>query len=141
MRIPLFATAIVGLLVSGYLLVTYLTGGPIICGEWGSCEAVRGSAYASFAGLPTPAYGVIFYLVLAIGAVLATPDRQSHLRAPLALLTAIGVVVSAVLTYIEAFVIHAWCVWCVVSAVITVVAFIIVWTNLYLWRAAAKPKF
>jgi uncharacterized membrane protein len=36
----------------------------------------------------------------------------------------LGMVFSAYLTYLEAFVIHAWCQWCVASAIIMVVAFI-----------------
>jgi uncharacterized membrane protein len=45
---------------------------------------------------------------------------------PLALLGGgiIGVLFSAYLTYLEAFVIHAWCQWCVSSAIIMVLAFL-----------------
>lgn len=129
MRKVLFTIAILGLLVSGYLFIEYVTGGPIVCGKWGSCEAVRASAYAYLLGLPTPAYGLIFYSVLALGAILTTPTTAARLRLPLRLLTVIGVGTSIWLTYIEAFVIHAWCIWCVASAVLTVLAFVVVWTS------------
>ena len=37
----------------------------------------------------------------------------------------IGLVFTAYLTYLEAFVIHAWCQWCVVSAVLIAVIFLV----------------
>jgi len=45
---------------------------------------------------------------------------------PLGLLGGVilGVGFSAYLTYLEAFVIHAWCQWCVSSAIIMVLAFL-----------------
>jgi uncharacterized membrane protein len=36
-----------------------------------------------------------------------------------------GLAFSAYLTYLEAFVIHAWCQWCVVSAALAVLVFIL----------------
>ena len=36
----------------------------------------------------------------------------------------VGVGFSAYLTYLEAFVIHAWCQWCVASAIIMVLVFL-----------------
>ncbi|MAF80681.1 hypothetical protein CL628_01570 [bacterium] len=127
MRIPLFLIAVLGLLVSGYLFVTYTSGGPIECGVGHGCDTVRASQYASFLGVPTPAYGLLFYLLLAVSALMATPVNRSWIRWPLSLLTAAGLVVSAGLTYIEAFVIDAWCMWCVVSALLALVAFLLVW--------------
>jgi len=130
MRRILFVIAILGLLVSGYLAVVYITGGPIVCGEAHGCETVRASQYSSFIGIPTPLFGVIFYLLLAAGAILFTPGNRRRLAWPLALLTAIGLLTSAWLTYLEAFVINAWCFWCVISALLTVAAAVIVWGKL-----------
>jgi uncharacterized membrane protein len=127
MRKSLFVIAVAGLLVSGYLFVTYVTGAPIVCNTDHGCEIVRGSIYSSFFGIPTPAFGLLFYALLAIGALLWTPSYARLLRLPLALLTGIGVATSAYLTYLEAFVVEAWCSWCVVSAILTIAAFILVW--------------
>ncbi|MEX1997740.1 MAG: vitamin K epoxide reductase family protein [Candidatus Andersenbacteria bacterium] len=129
MRKALFVIAILGLLISGYLYITYTSGGPILCGS-GGCEEVRGSAYAHLFGLPTPLYGIIFYVLLGVSAILWTPPWYRRLHFPLLLLTGIGLVVSIWLTYLEAFVIEAWCRWCVVSAVLTLVAFALVWSTL-----------
>lgn len=132
-RYVLFAVGIVGLLVSSYLLYTYVTGGPILCGD-GSCEVVRASEYASIVGIPTPLYGVVFYVLLIVGALLWVPPYEARRRYALLILTGVGLVVSFGLTYIEAFVIHAWCRWCVVSAVLTVIAFLAMWMPLYNYK-------
>lgn len=122
----LLAIAVVGLIVSGYLLALYTTGTPIPCGLHGACEVVRNSSYASFFGIPTPAFGVIFYLILVVLAEMWQPKAGARYRWALWITATIGVSVSVFLTYIEAFVIHAWCRWCVVSALLTVAAFVVV---------------
>lgn len=121
------ATAIAGLIISGYLLVLYTTGAPIPCGEGHACETVRTSAYASFFGIPTPAYGVLFYAILAVLAEMWKPNATRMYRAALWVTVSSGLAVSIFLTYLEAFVIHAWCRWCVASALLTVIAFVVVW--------------
>lgn len=131
--------AMIGLLISGYLLNAYVSGGPIICTGNAACEIVRSSAYASLFGIPTPAFGVFFYAVLAILALLW---RTPHVTFILQVWTAGGVLVSLWLSYIEAFVIEAWCMWCVLSAIVSVVAFILVWYKVCtLWLSQRKTKF
>lgn len=130
MRIPLFTIAILGLLVSSYLLVAYVTGGPILCRGGYGCETVRASAYASFMGIPTPAYGVVYYSLLITGVLLLSSIHAAAVRQCLKFLTLSGLLVSAYLTYIEAFVINTWCWWCVVSALLSLAAFALVWVSL-----------
>lgn len=130
MRKSLFLIAIAGLLVSGYLFVTYVTGAPIICSTDHGCDVIRNSQYAQFFGIPTPAYGLIFYSLLAIGALLWTPAYARLMRLPLALLTGSGIAVSAYLFYLSKFIIEAWCSWCLVSAILTVIAALLVWKNI-----------
>jgi uncharacterized membrane protein len=123
----LLAVAVIGLIVSGYLFVAYTTGGPIPCSLNGGCDVVRASSYSHFAGVPTPVFGVIFYVLLAVLAELWKPAASSAYRWALWITVSVGVAVSAFLTYVEAFVIHAWCEWCLVSAAASLLAFIVVW--------------
>jgi uncharacterized membrane protein len=127
LRIALFILAMAGLLISSYLTYAYVFGGPILCNGGHGCEEVRASQQANFFGVPTPAYGVLFYVVLAGLAWLIGVVKESWLLGALRLWTAGGVVVSAYLTYLEAFVINAWCWWCVASAVVATLAFLVVW--------------
>lgn len=112
--------ALAGLAVSGYLFIAHVANIPVVCGETGGCHTVQESIYASHFGVPTAAYGIIFYALLGI---LAALEKRSLLK----LLTLGGLVVSAYLTWLEAFVIFAWCRWCVVSAILATAAFFVVW--------------
>ncbi len=125
-RISLFVLGIIGLLISTYLLGVYVLGGPIKCYGGHGCDIVRASEYASFLGIPTPAYGAVFYVVLLSATLLIKEKPTKRLKQFLQLHTTIGLVVSGYLTYLEAFVIHAWCLWCVASATVATLAFLVV---------------
>ena len=101
-----------GLGVSLALLWEYTqAAGPALCVPGGGCDVVRESAYASFAGIPTPVFGVLFFgaaLVLA-----ALPGQRA--RNLLALWAAGGAGISVVLLALQAAVIGAFCVACVTA--------------------------
>ncbi|MDA1169228.1 MAG: hypothetical protein O3A36_02745 [bacterium] len=118
----LVGTAFLGLLLSGYLLIAYVSPEPVPCVSGGGCQAAQQSKYSSFLNVPTPAYGMIFYISLAILASLWNEDTKNKILPLLVILVSSGLAVSAFLTYIEAFVLKAWCSWCVASAVLVVVA-------------------
>ena len=126
MLISLLALAGIG--VSVYLTL-YKTGylGALACKQ-GSCEAVQLSRWADFIGLPVAAWGLLFYLALfavAFAGTLGRFESNALVSKLLLVLTAWGVLFSGWLTYLELFVIHAICVWCVGSAVIVTLAFIV----------------
>ncbi len=124
----LFIIAIAGLLVSGYLWSTHAAPEALICGENGGCHTVQESIYSEHFGIPTAAYGVAYYAFLASLALISSSKKNPpRLTWVLYLTTASGLVVSTYLTYLEAFVIDAWCRWCVASAIIATLAFAIVW--------------
>jgi uncharacterized membrane protein len=127
MHRSLLIIAIAGLLNASYLFAVYAGGGAIPCTTGHGCDVVRQSEYAAFFGLPTPVYGVIFYFLLGVLAVSWLPEMTRGLSIASRLLTLIGLLVSAWLTYLEAFVIQAWCSWCVVSAILALLAFLAVW--------------
>ncbi|MFH1765062.1 MAG: vitamin K epoxide reductase family protein [Gemmatimonadota bacterium] len=126
-RMVLAMLALLGFLVSLYMLA-YAMGftGPVICGI-GNCEAVQSSPYARIGPVPVAALGVLGYLGLLILSFLGLQaSSQDSRRLPLGLLGAgvVGLAFSAYLTYLEAFVIHAWCQWCILSAIIMALAFL-----------------
>jgi len=99
--------------------------GTIACGD-GGCETVQLSEYAQFLGVPVAFHGMVGYLVLMIVSLVGLQPRWLERREPTLLLVAvsgIGVSFAAYLTYLEAAVIHAWCRWCVVSALLIVMIF------------------
>lgn len=125
----LFSLSIVGLLISGYLFITYTSPVPLRCGEGGGCHVVQESQYAAFFNVPTPAYGLIFYIILGLLAAVWGTDNTRTLYWPILLVASTGVAVSAYLSYLEAFVLEAWCTWCIASAIVTVLALLTVWMH------------
>lgn len=109
-----------GVLVAGYLTYIKLAHVTAICRGVGDCETVNSSVYAQISGIPIAALGLGAYLVIL--ALLALEPRVSGLHdyGPLAIfgLALTGTLYSAYLTYVELFVIHAVCPYCVTSAVL-----------------------
>lgn len=116
--------AIAGAGISAYLLVEYLNDSAGICLTGSGCDEVRLSAYSHILGLPVPLYGLAFYVVAAWVAwrsLSADPLFGLPPRLVLAGLGVAGVAVSAVLTGLEAFVIHSFCTWCLAQAIASLV--------------------
>ena len=112
---------LLGLFVAVYLYL-YKIGkiGALACGN-GGCETVQLSPYARFLGLEVALYGVGGYAALLVLSLIAlqTPPAARHWSGRLLLaLSGAGVLFTVYLTYLELFVIHAICRWCVASAVI-----------------------
>jgi protein-disulfide isomerase/rhodanese-related sulfurtransferase/uncharacterized membrane protein len=122
MRKPsLLALNLLGLFDSAYLLWVYTSpSSPMIClGGGTGCDTVRASSYAYLFGVPLPAFGVLMYATLAllVFAESLVPARLAELtRYAVAIIAGAGFLFSLYLTGIEAFVLHAWCTWCMISA-------------------------
>jgi protein-disulfide isomerase/rhodanese-related sulfurtransferase/uncharacterized membrane protein len=92
------------------------------------CDEVRASRFAHIFGLPTPIYGVAMYGALAVLLLLeplVAESTSSLVRSLVTAIAAIGVAASIVLSGVEGFVIHAWCAWCVVSAIVITLIFLL----------------
>ena len=118
-QIILFTTAAVislaGLADATYLTVTHLTGDDLVCGSPGGCSAVLGSVYASVAGIPTAAFGALAYFVAFSSATLAA---FGYARARTLLMLVVMAMFGATLglLYLQAFILHAFCPFCLLSA-------------------------
>ncbi|HEV8382808.1 MAG TPA: vitamin K epoxide reductase family protein [Gemmatimonadales bacterium] len=121
--------ALVGLFVALYLWLHALGfGGAIRCGTSGGCETVQTSQWAVFLGMPVAFYGVVGYLavlVVALAALRPAALPQRGWNTLLAALASVGFLFTLYLTYLELFVIHAICRWCVGSAVIITLIWIV----------------
>lgn len=121
--------ALVGFFIALYLWLHALGyGGAIKCGASGGCEVVQTSRWAVFLGLPVALYGVVGYIAVLVVAVAALRPAALQQRGWNTLLTAlsfIGVLFTGYLTYLELFVIQAICRWCVGSAIIITLIWIV----------------
>lgn len=126
-RMAVALLALIGVLISAYM-TAYKFGllGTIVCGT-GGCETVQNSPWAVFAGVPVPVIGLLGYGALLAASLLGVQPRFMDDRRVALVLVAgasIGILFSAYLTWLEAAVIHAWCQWCIVSAILAILIFI-----------------
>ena len=139
-RMGVALTSLVGLFVSAYLYL-YKIGriGTLACGS-GACETVQTSQWSRFAGVEVALIGVVGYAALFAVALAALQPALAERSWPARLLAAmagLGVLFTAYLTYLELFVIHAICRWCVGSAVI--ITSVLVFALLELRRLRLVP--
>ncbi|MEX2609620.1 MAG: vitamin K epoxide reductase family protein [Gemmatimonadota bacterium] len=120
--------ALGGVLVSMYMLLYKLQVLPgIACGT-GGCEVVQASRYAMLLGVPVPAWGVLGYgliMGLALAGVQPRLAASRKVAGGLLVLATGAFLFSLYLTALEMWVIHAWCRWCIGSAVIATLIFLL----------------
>ena len=125
---------VLGVGIAGYLTYVKLFGLEPVCGGLGNCEAVQTSIYSELLGVPVAIWGLLSYLALLVVYLVKRSDWRglgNLARQGFFLLTLIGVVFSAYLTYLEVFVIHAICPWCVASAVVMIILFVLAIVDLF----------
>ena len=111
--------ALVGVADATYLTVTHLAGEDLLCGPGGgACSVVLSSVYASIGRIPTAAFGVLAYFAAFSAAVLAV-FGYARARTLLALVVGAMFVTTLWLLYLQAFVLHAFCPYCLLSAALT----------------------
>jgi len=118
--------SLLGLFLGAYLTL-YKFGyvGSLVCNV-SSCEQVQTSRWSIFLGLPVATWGLGFYIVMLVLSLVGLREDLEESR-PLSLallvLSGVGLLFTAWLNYLEAFVINAWCEWCIASAVMVVALF------------------
>jgi uncharacterized membrane protein len=120
--------SVAGLIVAVYLAYVEVAHVSAVCGPVGDCNTVQQSDYARLFGVPIGVLGVAGYiLILLAWAVSRFGGGRLADYAALSLLvmTGGGVLFSVYLTFLEPFVIGATCAWCITSAVIMTLLFLL----------------
>jgi uncharacterized membrane protein len=128
--------SVIGLGVATYIAVVEGSGGTPACvAGGGGCETVAKSSYSHIAGINIAVFGMIGYVLLFISA---------FFRNDLARLGGFAVALggfgfSVYLTYLELYVINAICQWCVASAILMTIIFILSALRLIGYAGAEQP--
>lgn len=110
--------SLVGLADSVYLTVTHLTGENVVCVASSGCSEVLSSSYASVGSIPLGAFGALGYFTAFSLATLAA-FGYARARTFLAVVVAGMLATTLWLLYVQAFVLHAFCDFCLLSAGLT----------------------
>ena len=122
--------SLVGLGDAIYLTIQDLTGQNLRCTIISGCAEVLGSKYAHVGGIPLASLGAFAYFLVFSLAILAL-FGYGFARPALAVLMGIMFLTSLWLLYLQAFVIHHFCQYCLLSAAVTITLTVLVIVS---WR-------
>jgi len=118
----LIILSVLGILVSGWIAYVYYSGDTTSCdlSETFSCSEVGKSDYSKFFGIPTALAGVIGYFLITILTLGIYYQKNKLLfsRKNLLLISSLALIFSLYLTYAEFFLIHVFCLFCLISQAI-----------------------
>jgi len=128
--------ALAGILVSSFSLYHHFSKSKTsFCdiGQSFDCDLVNRSPYSTFHGVPVALLGILGYLlILSLATVYREKAETPFILAGVAVA---GCGFALYLTYIEAFVLRTWCILCLSSLAVIVIA-----TVLSLWNAGKALK-
>lgn len=118
----LLALSVAGFIDAVYLTMKRLIGSPVTCYAFSGCDIVAQSKYSALLGIPLSLLGALFY---AATIVLLTYYLQKRTKKGLQLVLFVAIfggLFSVYLFALQAFIIKAWCFYCVISDMIGVIS-------------------
>ncbi len=124
--------ALVGLIDASYLTAEHLSGNSVRCMIVSGCDEVLQSSYSTVAGgVPVAAVGALAYFTAFSLATLAAYGYEGARRL-LVPLVAVMFLATLWFLYLQAFVIRAYCVYCLLSAAVTTTLTLLVLARLFI---------
>ena len=125
--------ALIGFTDASFLLAKRVSGTPIPCFITSGCDTVSKSPYSVLFGVPLSLLGMIFYLGIGFLSLLYMDTKNLLVAKLLTLATIMGFLSSVYFIYIQKFKIGAFCIYCILSAIISTILFalgITIWKNI-----------
>ena len=119
--------AVGGFCVAFYIYYTKRHHKQLVCPIGSDCNAVVTSRYAKFLGVSLEYYGMFYYAVIIAAYIIliSAPHLFSELFLfGLIMLTAAAFFFALYLLFAQAFLLRQWCIWCILSAMLSIVIFI-----------------
>lgn len=107
---------LIGFLDASYLAIKHYRGEVPPCSFVAGCEAVTTSRYSLIANVPVALLGALYYLTVLVLTIGYLDTRKPILLTLASALTPLGFLASLWFVYLQAAVIRAWCLYCLVSA-------------------------
>lgn len=125
--VAILLLAFFGLADSAYLAQHEATGVPLICDikNLDGCNTVASSPYSHIFGVPLADFGILFYGMLFVLAALELVLFDRLLRRALQAASLVGVLASLYFIILQIFFIGAFCIYCIASAIIAFLIFIL----------------
>jgi uncharacterized membrane protein len=136
----MLALALVGICIAFYDAYQLYNGQALWCPPpINGCNEVANSPYARIFSLPVGYYGVVYYLYMfGLAALLAFDPFSRGLRFAAVAYSTLGTCFSIYFMYLQIAFIHAFCIYCLVSAVTTLLLFIAALSHFRATRAPTR---
>jgi uncharacterized membrane protein len=108
-----------GFLVATYLTILHVKNIIPPCSVTGNCEKVLTSQFATIGPIPLALLGSLFYLAIIILCVLLLTSYKKLFLDLFYISAAVGFLVSIILILIQAYILHAFCQYCLTSEAIS----------------------
>ncbi|MEK9175343.1 MAG: vitamin K epoxide reductase family protein [Patescibacteria group bacterium] len=127
-----------GFLDATYLASKHYLGSPVTCSFLKGCEEVTSSQYAVVFGVSIAVFGALYYLLLLILAIIYFDTKNIRVLTTAGYITLLGFISSMFLVYLQVFVIRALCLYCMMSAMISTILFILGFFVIHISRQLNK---
>lgn len=119
----IIALSLIGFTDAAFLLAKRISGAPIPCFITSGCDTVSKSPYSVMFGVPLAAWGMLFYLGTGFLSLLYMDTKSLLVAKLIPLATLLGFLSSAYFIYIQKFKIGAFCIYCILSAIVSTILF------------------
>lgn len=125
------ALGLIGFLLASYIHSKKKSKKKLICPRRSNCDTVIHSDYSKIVGIPVEVLGMIYYVFisLAYGIVLFFGLATTPILMILVGVSFCSVLFSLYLVTLQAFVLHHFCIWCLSSAVTSILIFTFSYIN------------
>lgn len=125
---PIVFVALVGLVDAAYLTFTHYSGESVMCTVQSGCDEVLGSPFSTIGDIPIALFGALYYATM-IGLGVMAARGSATANSLLKWLSLSAFAVSCYLVYLQLFVIHAICQYCMVSFGACTLLFLMSWDS------------
>ncbi|MBI3305544.1 vitamin K epoxide reductase family protein [Candidatus Nomurabacteria bacterium] len=131
-QIIILVLGIAGFMVAKHIRNHKVKNMPLICPIGFDCHAVVHSDYSRFFGVPVEIFGMIYYAFISVfylGSIFLGQILPNIFLGLTALVSLLALLFSAYLIGVQIFILKKGCSWCIVSAIICFLIFILI-----IWR-------
>ncbi len=116
--------AILGFIDASYLTIEHYRDASVVCFIINTCDLVLQSSYATIGSIPVSFLGVAYYLGIFLFSLISFIRKNEKLFFATALLTIFGLLASLWFVYIQVFILHSLCFYCLFSALDSMTLFV-----------------
>ncbi len=118
---------LLGFLLSFYIYSKKKTKKKLICPMRSNCDTVIHSDYSKIIGIPVEILGMVYYTLIgsAYSIIFVLDLWSTPVATVLIGISICALLFSVYLVTLQAFVIKQWCTWCLCSALITLIIFLL----------------